>query len=67
MVVRIVNRGTHKDEYIGIPATGKSFEYGEIFIARITGGKITEAWAQEDTLWMMEQLGMELKPKEIGT
>jgi len=67
VVVRCVNSGTHKDEYMGIPATGKSFEYGAIVILHITDGKITEVWAQEDTMWMMEQLGMELKPKEIGT
>ena len=67
MVLRFVCSGTHKGEYRGIPATGRSFKYGEIFIARIAGGKITEAWAQEDTPWMMEQLGLELKPKEIST
>lgn len=64
VVVRCTCRGTQKGEFKGIPPTGKDFEYGEIIIFRLTDGKIEEVWVQEDELWMMQQLGMELKPKE---
>ena len=49
-------------------AAGKAhFEYGWIGIFRITDGKIAEAWIQEDNLWIMQQLGLELKPAETDS
>ena len=51
---------------MGIPPTGNKVEYGEIAIIRFAGGKIAEIWVQEDDLWMMQQLGMDLVPKESG-
>ena len=64
VVLRCVCRGTHTGEFMGIPPTGNAFQYGEIVICRITKGKIVGCWVQEDNLWMMQQLGMELKPKD---
>jgi hypothetical protein len=33
-------------------------------ISRIENGKWVEEWEEMDTMGMMQQLGMELKPKE---
>jgi len=53
---------THKGEWMGIAPTGKELSYTAIEIARISNGKIAEAWIEIDQLGFMEQLGMELKP-----
>jgi predicted ester cyclase len=67
VVVRCTDRATHTGELMGISPTGNKVEYGEIVIFRFADGKITEAWVQEDDLWMMQQLGMDLVPKESGS
>jgi steroid delta-isomerase-like uncharacterized protein len=58
---RVVSRnsvsGTHRGEYLGIPPTGKSVTYNEIFIFRFLNGRITETWGVVDVLSQMRQLG----------
>jgi steroid delta-isomerase-like uncharacterized protein len=50
--------GTHQGEYMGLPPTGKSVTYNEIFIARFAGGRIAETWGVVDVLSLMQQLGV---------
>jgi steroid delta-isomerase-like uncharacterized protein len=64
VVVRCTTRGTHEGEFQGIPPTGKKIEYEGIQIWKIKDGKVVEGRVQADILMMMQQLGMELKPKE---
>ena len=64
VITRNTERGTHEGEYFGIPATGNKFEMSVIFITRIENGKIVEDRVEQNTLGMMQQLGMELKQKE---
>jgi steroid delta-isomerase-like uncharacterized protein len=61
---RFTVRGTHQGELPGIPPTGKQIKITSIDIARYVDGKMVERWGQPDFLGMMQQLGMELKPKE---
>ena len=61
---RFIQRGTHTGDFMGIPATGNTFESSGILISRIEDGKVVEQWEEFDMLGMMMQLGMELKPKE---
>ena len=61
VITRITERGTHEGEYFGIPATGNKFEMSVIWITRIENGKIVEDREEQNTLGMMQQLGMELK------
>jgi predicted ester cyclase len=42
---------------MGLPPTGKSVTYREIFIFRIAGGRIAETWGVVDVLAQMRQLG----------
>ena len=63
-ITRFVIRGTHEGEFMGIPATGKRIEVSGIMISRIENGKWVEEWEEMDTIGLMMQLGMELKPKE---
>jgi len=50
--------GTHQGEYNGLPPTGKSVSYSEIFIMRFVNGRIAEIWGVVDLFSQMRQLGM---------
>jgi len=58
-------RGTHEGEFMGIAPTGKQVMFTGVGIFRIAEGKFIEAWIEFDRLGLMQQLGMELKPKEV--
>jgi steroid delta-isomerase-like uncharacterized protein len=58
VVVRNTVTGTHRGEYMGLPPTGKSVTYNEIFIFRIVDGRIAETWGVVDVLSQMKQLGV---------
>jgi ketosteroid isomerase-like protein len=62
VIVRYIERGTHKGEYQGLLATGNRIEASGIWMARIKDGKIVEVREDFDALGWMQQLGMELKP-----
>jgi len=64
VITRYTFRATHQGEFMGIPATGKTFEYSGIAISHIENGKIVEDKEEFDMLGLMQQLGFELKPKE---
>ena len=64
VAVRFSVKVTHSGPGLGIPATGKKAESTGIEILRFENGKIAEAWAVEDVLGLLMQLGFELKPKE---
>lgn len=49
--------GTHRGDYRGLPPTGKSVKYDEIFIFRFAEGRIAEIWGVVDLLSQMRQLG----------
>jgi steroid delta-isomerase-like uncharacterized protein len=57
LVMRNTVTGTHQGQYMGIPPTGKSVTYNEIFIFRFAGGRIAETWGVVDVLSQMRQLG----------
>ena len=65
VVSRYIMRGTHRGEIQGIPPTGNKFEISGIMINHIENGKIVEDREEFDMLGFMQQLGMELKPKEV--
>lgn len=55
--VYVVCTGTHQGDFAGIPATGRSIEFGGIDIIRFEDGKAAEHWGVTDTLKLMQQLG----------
>jgi steroid delta-isomerase-like uncharacterized protein len=57
VVMRNTVTGTHQGEHMGIPPTGKSVTYNEIFIFRFAGGRIAATWGVVDVLSQMRQLG----------
>jgi len=64
VIVWNIVTGTHEGEFAGIPATGNKIEVSSILILRLENGKIVEEREEADMLGLMQQLGMELKPKE---
>jgi steroid delta-isomerase-like uncharacterized protein len=57
VVNRILVRGTHKGDYMGMPGSGKKVEIGGIDILRIVDGKAAERWGYFDDMKLMQQLG----------
>ncbi len=55
---RMMHRGTHQGEFMGMPATGRQAEWEVIGTMRIVDGKIVENHAQADVLGMTQQLGV---------
>ncbi|MFF2194286.1 ester cyclase [Streptomyces sp. NPDC058157] len=58
VVFRNTVTGTHRGDYRGLPPTGKPVTYGEIFIFRFSGGRITEVWGVVDVFAQLRQLGL---------
>ncbi|WP_172800411.1 ester cyclase [Mycobacterium sp. GA-1999] len=58
VVLRNTVTGTHQGDYRGLPPTGKTITYNEIFIARFTDGKIAEIWGVVDVYSQLRQLGV---------
>ena len=63
VVVRWTGSGTHVGEFMGIPATGKSFTIAGIDVYRMADGKMAEHWHVVDQLALLGQLGL-LPPQE---
>ncbi len=61
---RYIMRGTHQGEIQGIPPTGNKVEISGFIAHRLENGKVVEDREDWDTLCLMQQLGMELKPKQ---
>ena len=58
VITRFNSRGTHKGNFQGIAATGKSYKISAITISRYSDGKVVEGWIQVDALGLMQQLGV---------
>jgi steroid delta-isomerase-like uncharacterized protein len=57
VVSRNTVTGTHRGEYMGIPPTGRTVTYNEIFIFRFVNARVAETWGVVDVLAQMRQLG----------
>jgi steroid delta-isomerase-like uncharacterized protein len=62
--VRDVFRGTHRGDFMGIPATGNRVAMEAIHIYRMSGGKLAEYWVARNDLGMMQQLGVVRAPRQ---
>jgi steroid delta-isomerase-like uncharacterized protein len=57
VAVRLTSTATVVDEFMGVPAAGKTYSIGEIHVFRVADGRIVEHWHQHDALGLMKQLG----------
>jgi predicted ester cyclase len=56
---RFACSGTHLGPFMDQPASGKRMErINEVIFFRVREGRLSEAWALEDTWTRMEQLGL---------
>jgi len=62
VVIHHLSTGTNKGEFMGMPATGKTVKYNEMHLVRFANGKVVEHWGVEDSLTMMQQLGVVPEP-----
>ena len=58
VVTRFTWTGTHRDTFLGIPATGRRVEVKGVVIDRLQSGKMADSRILMDTLGMMQQLGV---------
>jgi steroid delta-isomerase-like uncharacterized protein len=54
--------GTHKGDFMGIPATNKRVSVDGITIHHIANGRIMDSYSNWDALGMMQQLGVVSAP-----
>ena len=54
--------GTHDGTFRDIAPTGKKMNTTSLCLMRMDEGKLAEMWIYTDTVGMMEQLGVEMKP-----
>lgn len=57
VAARVTLRGTHRGDFMGIPATGKEVAVAVADFFRVGNGRIAEHWGVADMASMMEQLG----------
>ncbi len=57
VVTRFVDRGTHRGDLFGVPATGRAIAMTGINIERVVDGRIRDIWHVEDIAGLMRQLG----------
>jgi steroid delta-isomerase-like uncharacterized protein len=57
VVSRIIGRGRHEGELLGIPATDKEVETDGFAVHRIRDGKIVEYWSVVDVARVLQQIG----------
>jgi steroid delta-isomerase-like uncharacterized protein len=58
VIARVRFSGTHQGEFMGIPATGKTFDIAVIDIIEFRDGKAIAHWGVMDMAGMMAQLGI---------
>jgi len=58
VVSRFTWTGTHRGEFLGIPATGKSVSVKGVVIDRVVAGQMTDSRILMDTFGMLQQLGV---------
>jgi steroid delta-isomerase-like uncharacterized protein len=56
--------GRHTGEFMGVPATDKSFEIKSIDIVRFEDGKCAEHWGVTDNMALMQQIGAIPEPAQ---
>jgi steroid delta-isomerase-like uncharacterized protein len=56
VVARVAASARQIGEFMGMPASNRSYEISEIHIFRLRDGKIVEHWLEMDTMGLMKQL-----------
>lgn len=57
VAARVMHRGTHQGDFLGIAPTGRPVTYEGTVIFRIVDDRITERWGTVDLFGILSQLG----------
>lgn len=57
IAARFTAIGTHRGEFAGVPATGKTISVGGLDMLRFENGMVVEHWGYTDQMGLMQQLG----------
>lgn len=55
--VRLTFRGTHRGEFLGMPATGREVSFTSVELYRAEGNRLAEEWVSPDIATLMAQIG----------
>ncbi len=55
--VRYAIDATHQGDLVGIPATGRRVHWDAVDVYHLTDGKISEEWAVDDLLAILQNIG----------
>jgi steroid delta-isomerase-like uncharacterized protein len=55
-------RGTNSGPIFGVPATGRQVSMTGLTMVRVVDGRIHESWVKNDTLGLLQQLGVSPMP-----
>ncbi len=56
VALHCTHSGRHTGEFMGVPATGRTFSYRQMHMIRVEHGKGVEHWAVHDDATLMRQL-----------
>ncbi|HVT72553.1 MAG TPA: ester cyclase [Lacunisphaera sp.] len=62
VVLHVTCQGTHRGTYEGVAPTGKTIHYDGVHIVRFQQGRVHDWWIMDDSLGLMQQLGLQLTP-----
>jgi steroid delta-isomerase-like uncharacterized protein len=57
VVSRLTAQGTHRGEFMGVPASGRHVDFQAVETFRLLDGKIAEQWVVMDVFGLLQQLG----------
>ncbi len=62
VAARVRYRGTHRGDFLAVPATGTTVEFEAFHVVRFRNGKVLEWWGTADLLGVLLQLGARIAP-----
>jgi steroid delta-isomerase-like uncharacterized protein len=62
IAMRLVWSGTHRADFMGIPATGRKVRVQTSAFFRVADGRVHTEWHQDDVLGHLQQLGAAAAP-----
>jgi len=67
VAMRMVWSGTHRADFMGIPATGRRVRVQTSAFFEVLDGRVQTEWHQDDVLGLMQQLGAAPAPATAAT
>lgn len=59
VAVRLTSSARHVGDFMGMPASGRTYRIEEIHVFRLRDGQVVEHWHQLDGMGLMRQLSAE--------